>query len=115
MGIPCIGLDRKLFRRFRAQVEARGEDYISYWDRDDKTNRVREAVSAVIKRELHWPNARFLPGDQCCILFFDPSNCMDNARAILDIEKLYGKLAIFDRVNTVVFGDLISDIVRIII
>lgn len=112
MGMPWVGLDRRLYADFRKTVAARSDRAFSFWPKEDESVTVRQSVLAIIQREMHWPSARFLPDDPCSILFFDPSPNMDSARAVLEIERILGKQPALERLSELTIGQLVAEIVR---
>jgi hypothetical protein len=88
----------------------RGKEVLSSWGNDKEIVSVRDAVSRTIAKELNWPNGFFIPDDPCSILFFDPSPNLDAARAIMEIEKMYGKSDALGQIPLIKFGDLISQL-----
>lgn len=112
MGMPILGLDRRLYAQFRRQVGARGQECLAIWPQDNPTQAVRLSVSSIIQREMRWPNRFFLPDDPCAILFFDPFSNMDSVRAILEVERAHGKKSVIERLKDVTLGTLVAEILE---
>jgi hypothetical protein len=108
IGVPFIGLDKRLFSQFRRQLSHRDKSVLSQWESDQQIISVRDSVSQIIAKILHWPNSYFIPDDLCSILFFDPTPNLDSARAIMDIENKYGKSDAFGLIPSIKYGDFIN-------
>ena len=112
MGFPFLGPDRLAWRRFRREVGRRADDCMTLWKNDEQTRRVRDEITRILGRALHWGRAsrKFIPEDPCEILFFVPWDWdgMDHAEVLLNMEDEYGVELHGDTLSGMTLGEFVE-------
>jgi hypothetical protein len=65
---------------------ARPEPPATIWGSDELRQRVALVVTSTVQKELEWPNCRFIPEDECSVVFWDEASGGDSLETTLEIE-----------------------------
>jgi len=118
MGIPLIGLDRRVLREFRLQLKQRDESVLRIWGAGPSVESTRCRLAALLQEYLRWPNTFFVPKDPCDILFWNPSSlCIDGLEVTellcviceeFGIQEGQEEEDFLTRLSEMSFGELVS-------
>jgi hypothetical protein len=71
IGTPGLGPYRHLREDIVKQLRERDPDALSEWLVSNDMLQCVLAINDIVKEEMEWPNAHFIPQDPCELIFFD--------------------------------------------
>jgi len=89
--IPILGLISKRRRAVARQLRQRDRlATLEAWGASAGISEIASEVAELARRYCNWPNANFIPGDPCRIIFSDSTEGLESVSALLALGKRFG-------------------------
>ena len=111
IGTPGLGPYRHLRGDIKEQLRGRNTDALSEWLASNDVLQCVLAINGIVKEEMEWPNAHFVPEDPCKLIFFDGQGLGRRIACFLRLQHEYrvsNPKEIFSDCAEIKYGEFVS-------